>query len=444
MLQDVDIEYAVAADGAHLAFQVLGSGPHDLVLDVNTIPIDGMFEDPELGDAVDRLSESTRLTLFDRRGKGLSDALPHGRVLAAEEEMADTLAVLDAAGCERAFVLKTDSAASAVLLATTQPQRVAGLVLFNSYVRLAWGPDYPIGIPPEIVAAYLQAAEAYAMDKGVELLGRPRLHDARFRRWFLSAFRRSAPPGALAALVRQDFETDARHVLPLVQVPTLVLHTAANPYVSSANGRYLADHIAGAQYRQLAGDGHSLAAVDLSVVVDEVVEFITGTPPVGRIDRVMATVLFSDIVDSTSIAVRLGDARWKSLLDRHDALVARQLGRFGGRLVKTTGDGILATFDGPARAVACGIAIRDGLRRLDLEVRIGIHAGEVEVRDDDVSGIAVNIAARVEAQAPPGQILATRTVVDLVSGSGLVFEQPRDVELKGVPGSWTVFSVASA
>lgn len=444
MLQDPDIEYAVSVDGAHLAFQVIGSGPHDLVLDVNTIPIDLMSEDPELADAVDRLSASTRLVLFDRRGKGLSDALPHGRVLTTEDEMVDTMAVLDAAKCERAFVFKTDSAASAVLLATTQPQRVAGLVLLNSYVRLAWGRDYPIGIPREIVALYLEAAEAYAMDQAVELLGRPRLDDAGFRRWFLKAFRRSAPPGALAALVRQDFETDARHVLPLVQVPTLVLHTAANPYVRAANGRYLADHIVGARYRELTGDGHALAAVDLSVVVDEVVEFVTGTPPRGRIDRVMATVLFSDIVESTRIAVRLGDARWKSLLDQHDALVARQLGRFGGRLVKRTGDGILATFDGPARAVACALAIRDGLRRLDVEVRIGIHAGEVEARDDDVSGIAVNIASRVESQAVAGQILATRTVVDLVAGSGLVFEQPQDIELKGVPGSWTVFSVTSA
>jgi class 3 adenylate cyclase len=196
-------------------------------------------------------------------------------------------------------------------------------------------------------------------------------------------------------------------------------------------------------YRELPGDGHVLAAVDLSAVVDEVAEFVTGTPTPRRIDRVLATVVFTDIVDSTGLAVRLGDRRWKALLDRHDALIERQIARFGGQLVNTTGDGVVATFDGPARAVVCATAIRDGLQRLDLDTRIGIHAGEIELRGHDVSGIAVHIASRVQAQAAPGEIVTTRTVLDLVAGSGLVFERPRDVEVKGVPGTWTLFSVGA-
>jgi class 3 adenylate cyclase len=442
VVQEPDTEYAVAADGAHLAFQVLGDGPRDIILTPNSIPMDSLWEDVELADAIDRLAASARLVLFDARGTGASDALPHGRVLTAEELMADTVAVMAAAQASRAFVFKTDSAASAILLATTWPDRVSGLVLLNSYARLSRCADYPIGLPTEVISKYVHGAEEYRMEIAVELLGQPRADDAGFRRWFLKALRRSAPPGSLATLVRQDFATDVRHVLPLVQVPTLVLHSSGDPYVSAAHGRYLADHIPGARYREVPGTGHNLAAADVATVVDHIAEFVTGSPAPRRIDRVLATVLFSDIVDSTQLAARVGDARWRSLLDQNDGLVARQLARFGGRLIKTTGDGVLATLDGPARAVACAIAIRDGLRRLDLSVRIGIHTGEVEARGDDISGISVNIAARVQALAASGEVLTTRTVVDLVAGSGLMFDEPRDTELKGVPGTWTVFAVA--
>jgi class 3 adenylate cyclase len=441
VVQEPDTEYAVAADGAHLAFQVVGDGPRDLVLTPNSIPMDSLWEDVDLTEAIDRLAASARLVLFDPRGLGASDALAPGRVPTAEELMADTAAVMDAAGSSRAFVFTTDSAASAVLLATTWPDRVSGLVFLNAYARLARGPDYPIGLPAELVSQYIHGAETYRVEIAVQLLGHARADDARFRRWFLKALRRSAPPGSLATLVRQDFATDVRHVLPLVQVPTLVLHSSGDPYVPAAHGRYLADHIPGARYREVPGTGHNLAAADVATIVDHVAEFVTGSPAPRRIDRVLATVLFSDIVDSTRLAARLGDARWRSLLDQHDGLVARQLARFGGRLVKTTGDGVLATLDGPARAVACALAIRDGLRRLDLDVRIGIHTGEIEARGADISGIAVNIAARVQGLAARGQILTTRTVVDLVAGSDLGFDDPREVELKGVPGTWTVFAV---
>lgn len=441
MVQEADTEYAVAPDGAHLAFQVVGDGPDDILLSVNTIPIDSLWENHDLADMIDMVAASARLILFDRRGMGYSDALPQGRVLTAEESMADFVAVLDAAGSQRAFVFKTDSIAPAVLLATTWPTRVAGLVLFNAYARLAHAPDYRIGLPNNLVSLYMDAAETYEMEPAVEVMCRPRRDDAAFRRWFLKALRRSAPPGAMATLVRQDFETDVRHILPLVQVPTLVIHSGANPYIRPTHGRYIAEHIPKAEYREVPGEGHLLAAVEVPPVVDHMTEFITGSPAPQRIDRVLATVMFSDIVNSTALAVERGDARWRTLLDQHDALANRQLARFGGRLVNTTGDGLVATFDGPARAVKCGLAIRDGLWRLDLDVRIGIHVGEVEMRGDDLSGIAVHVASRVQSHAASGQILATRTVVDLVAGSGLIFDELDPVELKGVPGMWALFSV---
>jgi class 3 adenylate cyclase len=244
-------------------------------------------------------------------------------------------------------------------------------------------------------------------------------------------------------MLQQEFDTDARDLLPLVQVPTLVVHSVDNPYISVAHGRYLAAHIPGARLVELAGSGHTLATTELDVLVDEVTEFVTGARPRGRSGRVFATVLFTDIVDSTPLAARLGDREWRTLLDQHDAMLRRQLERFGGRLVKTTGDGAVVTFDGPARAIDCAAAIRDGLSRLGLVVRIGVHAGEVEQRGDDVIGIAVHVASRVQALAGPGEIVVSRTIVDLVAGSGIDFDDRGDHALKGVPGVWRLFAVHS-
>ena len=444
MAHEPETQYARTTDGAYLAFQVLGEGPDDVLMSANTIPIDSVWENADLSDAIDRLAASARVLLFDPRGFGASDALPHDRALAPEELMADVGVVLDAAASSRAFVFKTDNAAPALLLASTTPERIAGLVLFNAYARLRRAPDYPIGIPDKLISRFIEAVETNEREPALDLMCRPRSGDEQFRRWFLAAFRRGASPRAAMAIVPQDFATDARDVLPLVQVPTLVLHTAANPYVRPTHGRYLADHITGARHVELPGDAHNLAAADVELVVDEVIEFVTGVPVGRRIDRVFATVLFSDIVDSTALAVRMGDNSWKALLDQHDALVHRQLARFGGRLIKTTGDGFVATFDGPARTVSCALAVRDGLRRLDLDVRMGIHAGEVELRGDDVTGVSVHVASRVQAQAAAGQILTTRTVVDLVAGSGLRFDALEDeAELKGVPGSWRLHAVGA-
>jgi pimeloyl-ACP methyl ester carboxylesterase len=343
LIHDPDTHYARTADGAHLAFQVVGDGPHDLILMLNTIPIDSVWEDPDLGGAVESLARSTRVVLFDARGAGASDALPQGRLLAVEEAMSDIATVMDAAGSRRAFLFKTDNIAPVVMFATTWPERVGGIVMLNAYARLGYAADYPMGIRKEQLSLFVEVAQTgeAGADAAFRAWCRPRMNDERLRRWFRKAYRRTAAPRALVPLILQDFETDARHVLPLVQVPTLVLHCADDPYIVASHGQYLAKHITGARYAELPGDAHSLASVDLDPLVDEVSEFVTGAPTRRRVDRVLATVLFTDIVDSTAHAVRMGDARWKALLDEHDAVAQRQTSRFGGRLIKSTGDGVV-------------------------------------------------------------------------------------------------------
>lgn len=437
------MQYASTQDGSSLAFEVVGEGPIDIVLALGSIPLDSIWEEPDLAAAVDRLADVARIVLFDVRGFGASDALPGNRVLSPEESMQDLITVMDASGARSPFILRTDNIAPHILLASTMPERVAGLVLVNAYARLARAHDYPVGIPASVLDVFRQGASHNDRNGTFDLFCRPRLHDREFRQWFLKTLRRAASPKLLELDAELDFATDCRHLLPLVQVPALVLHSAANPYVRAGHGRYLAEHIPDARYAELPGDGHVLAAVDLDLLVDEVAEFVTGEPVPRRSDRVFATVLFSDIVASTEHAVEAGDMAWRRLLDRHDDVVNRQLTRFDGRLIKTTGDGIVATFTGPARAVGCAIALRDGLRRLGLDVRMGLHAGEVEKRGDDISGIAVHVAARVQALATGGEVLATRTVVDLVAGSGLDFTlRSEAAELKGVPGRWALHAVA--
>lgn len=358
--------------------------------------------------------------------------------------MQDIVAVMEAASSPDAVLVSNDSAAVAVLFATTSPDRVDGLVLINSYARLGRADDYPIGIPPSVQALYRQAIDDQHMELSVELQCRPRRHDAAFRSWHLKGLRRSASPSRALALTEQDFATDVRHLLGLVRAPTLVLHSEDDPYIRAAHGRYLAEHIPGARFVGLQGDGHHLATVDLDAVVEEIAVQFTGVRPQRVSDRVLATVLFTDIVDSTVMATRMGDRRWKAVLDRHDDLISRQLERFSGRLIKTTGDGAVATFDGPARAIACARAIRDGALGLDLDVRIGIHAGEVQLRGDDLSGIAVHVASRVQASAAPGEILVSRTIVDLVAGSGVEFQDRGEHQLKGLSGDWQLFALEEA
>jgi class 3 adenylate cyclase len=370
--------------------------------------------------------------------------LPASQVPTVEEWIDDVRAVMNTVGSDRAAVIGFSlSAYTAIPFAASEPERVRALVLVNGWARLARASDYPIGYPPQAQAKVLAGVDSWGSGVGVEVLAPSRADEPAFREWYARAMRLTQSPSMAKANAARDFQVDVRAILPLVRVPTLVLHTVANRYVRVAHGRYLAEHIPGARYVELPGDGSILPALDPDSFVEEVEEFLTGVRSSPATDRVLATVLFTDIVGSTEQATRLGDQRWRALLDDHDALVRRQLERFSGRLVKTTGDGLLATFDGPARGIRCACAIRDGLKRLGIDIRVGLHTGEVELRGDDVGGVAVHIAARVQALAEPDEVLVSRTVTDLVAGSGVEFTDRGEHDLKGVPGTWKLYAVVS-
>jgi class 3 adenylate cyclase len=350
---------------------------------------------------------------------------------------------MDAAGCERADLVGiSEGGTMAMLMAASHPDRVNALVLYGTFSRLLRAPDYPLGVTEEQLSALVDLS-AKGWGEGVGLSGwaPSRRGDADLRRWWARLQRVAASPGMVRNIFALYPQLDIRDVLPAIQVPTLVVHRRHDKMVRLEMGRYLADRIAGAKFVELDGTDHLFFTGDADTMLDEIEEFLTGVRPVPAVERVLATVLFTDIVDSTKRAVELGDGGWKELLGRHDAQVRRQLERFCGCEVNTTGDGFLARFDGPARAIRCAMAIRDVLRSLGLEVRAGVHTGEVELRDDDISGIAVHIAARVAAAAGAGEVLVSRIVVDLVAGSGLSFAARGEHSLKGVAGEWGLFAV---
>jgi class 3 adenylate cyclase len=330
----------------------------------------------------------------------------------------------------------------AMLMTASHPDRVNALVLYGTFSRLLRAPDYPLGVTEEQLSELVEvSARGWGEGVGLGAWAPSRRGDADFRRWWARLQRVAASPGMVRNIFALYPQLDIRDVLPAIQVPTLVLHRRTDRMVWLEMGRYLADRIHGAKFVEVDGDDHLFFTGDADTVLDEIEEFLTGVRPLPAVERVLATVLFTDIVDSTKRAVELGDERWKELLGRHDAQVRRQLARFHGREVNTTGDGFLARFDGPARAIRCAMAIRDVLRSLDLEVRAGVHTGEVELRDDDISGIAVHTAARVAAAAAAGEVLVSRIVVDLVAGSGLSFATRGEHSLKGVTGEWGLFAV---
>ena len=330
----------------------------------------------------------------------------------------------------------------AILMTASHPDRVNALVLYGTFSRLLRAPDYPLGVTEEQLSTLVEvSAKGWGKGVGLGAWAPSRRGDVDLRRWWALLQRVAASPGMVRNIFALYPQLDIRDVLPAIQVPTLVLHRRADRMVRPEMGRYLADRIPGAKFVELDGADHLFFTGDTDTLLDEIEEFLTGVRPQPSVQRVLATVLFTDIVDSTKRAVELGDERWKELLGRHDVQVRRQLERFHGREVNTTGDGFLARFDGPARAIRCAMAIRDVLRSLGLEVRAGVHTGEVELRDDDISGIAVHIAARVAAAAGPGEVLVSRIVVDLVAGSGLSFAARGEHALKGVAGEWGLFAV---
>jgi pimeloyl-ACP methyl ester carboxylesterase len=442
---DAETRYARSGD-AHIAYQILGEGPPDLLyLSSGTISIDSIDDEPGFARFHRDLASFSRLIRMDLRGVGLSDPIDPSVPPSLEEWVGDALAVLEAAGAERASLCGADEGALvAMLTAATHPDRTAALILLNAYPRLLRDVDYPHGIPDELLARFAQLVLAEEGGAGsfadLEAFVPRVAADPRFRQWWQRAGNRGASPATARALAITRFQTDLRPVLPTIQVPTLVIHRKDNRAALVEHGRYLAEHIPGAQYVELPGDEHLVYVGDSDAIVAEIEEFLTGMRHVDA-DRVLATILFCDMVHSTDLVSELGDRRWRGLLDAYYAMIRRQLERFAGREIKTIGDGLLATFDGPARAIRCAQAIRDGSKQLSLEVRVGLHTGEVEIMGDDIGGFAVHIGERVSACAGPGEVLASRTVVDLVAGSGIAFSDRGEHELRGVPDRWQLYAV---
>lgn len=440
-----DVRYTDSGDG-FVAYQVLGSGPRDvLVVMDGFIPIDTMDAEPRLARSMARLASMGRLIRFDRRGIGLSDPVSPSAPPTIEQWTADAVAVLDAAASTSAAVVAAVEASPiALVLAASHPERVNALILVNGFPRTIAADDYPDGIPAEVVAALLDGVTNPSPSETdtdwVAEFAPSAAGDPQFREWWIETGRRGASPSTARSLLRVALECDVRPVLPLISMPTLLVHFAQHTAI--AGGRYMCERIADVRFVEIPGsDDYWWASDSAPKVLDEIEEFLTGARGNHATDRVLATVLFTDIVESTSAVSSLGDRAWRDVLDRHDVAVRRQLQRFGGREVNTTGDGFVAAFDGPARAVECATAICDAARQLGVTVRAGVHAGEVEVRGDDIAGITVHIAARVAAVAAPHSVWVSRTVTDLVVGSELVFEDEGEHELKGVPGRWRLFSL---
>jgi pimeloyl-ACP methyl ester carboxylesterase len=441
-VEPAEIRYARSGD-VNIAYQVVGDGPLDLVLVsgfVSHLELD--WAEPRSAAFLQRLASFSRLLRFDKRGTGLSDR--PGGLPDLQTRMDDVRAVLDAVGSERAVLFGySEGGPMSILFAATYPERTSALVLYGTYAkRRDPDEDYPWAPTRE---SREQTAEEIERTWGVDSdLGKMAPNaDAAMRAWWARRSRAAASPGAARDLILMNAEIDVRPVLPVVRVPTLVLHRRGDRDSRPEEGRYIADHVSGARFVELAGEVH-VPWIDGDQILDEVEEFLTGTRRVPEPDRVLATVLFTDIVGSTEKAATLGDRSWLEIRQAHHAIVRRELERFRGREVDTAGDGFLATFDGPARAVRCAVAVTEAVRELGLEVRAGVHTGEVELVGEKVGGIAVHIGARVAARAGPGEVLASSTVKDLVAGSGIEFASRGRAQLKGVPGEWTLFAATCA
>jgi pimeloyl-ACP methyl ester carboxylesterase len=446
-MPDAETRYARSGD-VNIAYQVVGDGPLDLVLVHGWVQsFDSSREIEPLERFYRRLASFSRLILFDKRGVGLSDRVPPDDLPTLETRMDDMRAVLDAVGVERAALLgHSEGGSMCALFAATYPERTQALVMAGSVARTRWAPDYPLGATDEeieeLVSSILEHWGADVIRSLFQQLAPSIARDEELVQAHTRAALRAASPAAAAALTRMSAMIDIRHVLSAIRTPTLVMHRADELLAPAS--RYLGERIPGARIVELPGADHMPWLGDQDAALDEIEEFLTGVRPHPALDRVLATVLFTDIVGSTELAADLGDRRWRVLLEQHHTLVRRELSRFRGRELDTAGDGFLATFDGPARAVACAVSIRDGARSLGLQIRFGLHTGELELAGPEIRGIAVHTGARVAAKAGPGEVLTSSTVKDLVAGSGLEFEDRGTHELKGVPGEWRLYAVSNA
>jgi class 3 adenylate cyclase len=436
----VETQYAKKGD-AHIAYQVVGEGPLDIVL-VSTwfSHVEARWELPGYAQYLRRLSSFSRLISFDKYGIGLSDPIPSKELPPLEDWMDDVSAVMDAVGLERAAIVGAGEASPmAELFAATYPERTSALVLLNPTARISAAPGYEIGAPPEVQERLVSLVDqTWGRGDLIAALNPTLAGDSAAMEAWGRFFRLSASPATAAAVIRMLVELDVRDVLPSINVPTLIVHRQDNPIVTVDQGRYVAERIDGAKFVVVPGADYGLAVGDVDAVIDEVEEFLTGSRPAHPTDRVLATVLFTDIVDSTPRAVELGDARWRQVLEQHDALARGEVARFGGTIADFTGDGLVASFEGPARAVHCAFALRERLQTLGLEMRAGLHTGEIERRGEGIAGIGVHIAARVVGLAGAHEVFVSRTVRDLVTGSGLRFVERGTHALKGVPEEWEI------
>lgn len=432
------------SDGVNIAYQVHGEGPIDFVLVSGFVShVELLTEDPGTARFFRRLTAFSRVLVFDKRGQGLSDR--PGRPPTLEESMDDLRAVIQAAGFERPAILGiSEGGPMSTLYAATYPDEISALVLFGTFARMVETEGFPHGISDEQLDRWGSIIRRdWGGPVALEIWAPSRVGDGEFERWWARLLRQGTSPAGAIALMDLYREMDVRSILPAVDVPTLVLHRVGDRMISVDQSRYLAESIAGARLVELPGDDHLPFAGDLDAILGEVEEFLVGGREATESERALATILFTDIVGSTEKAAELGDLGWRQLLERHDAAVRHQLSLHRGREVKTMGDGFLATFDGPARAIRCASAVREEVAGLGIEVRAGIHTGEVELIGDDVGGMAVNIGARIGALAGAGEVLVSSTVRELVVGSGLEFEERGVETLKGAPGEWRLYAIDS-
>ena len=441
-----EARYARSGD-VSIAYQVVGDGPFDLVYVPGWVSnIELMWEEPGYAGFLERLASFSRLIIFDKRGTGLSDPVPLDQLPTLEQRMDDVRAVMDAVGSERAALLgHSEGGNMCVLFTATYPDRTAALVLVGCYAKRIRSDDYPWAPAPDDRDREIEETETrWGSPDMLRALAPSKANDESFERWVGRYLRQSASPKAAAALLRMNTHIDVREILPTIRVPTVLIYRTDDADVHVDEGRYIAAQIPGARFVELPGEDHLLWTGNSAAILDEIEEFLTGVRRGPEPDRVLATVLFTDVVGSTELATRLGDRAWRDLLARHHAAIRRELDRWRGREVDTAGDGFLATFDGPARAIRCAVAATESVRGLGMEIRAGVHTGEVEVANGDLRGIAVHIGSRVSGLAGAGEVLVSRTVADLVAGSGIVLADRGEHELKGVPGSWQVYAVTAA
>jgi class 3 adenylate cyclase len=438
-----EVRFARSGD-VDVAYRVVGDGPVDLVYAQGAYThLEIYWELPQFRRYCERLAEFTRLILFDKRGMGMSDRVPGATTL--EVRMDDIRAVMDAVGSERAAVMgESEGGPLAMLFAAAHPERTVALILQGGEVRERTDDDWPWGeaTQEEHEAWMATLPERWGEGRGIWAVAPSIAGHEWARAWRGRVQLHAHTPASAEAFMRMAFDIDVRHVVPAINVPTLIVHASRDQVCHVENARYLARHIPGAKYVELDTDDH-VPWFDPDDTLAEIREFLTGRREAGSPDRVLATVLFTDLVGSTEQAVELGDRRWRDLIEQHHAAVRRELVRFDGREVDTAGDGFFATFDGPARAIRCAQAIVEAVRPLTLEVRAGLHTGEVDLADGKIAGIAVNIGARVAAQATAGEVLVSGTVRDLVAGSGLEFDDRGSTALKGIPGEWRLFAVVA-